>query len=225
MERNLVPFEVAPEPLREELREVREEKFEEALRSLVTGTTPRDVVFQRPARGGVQVDYVPGWWFIEQLNSLFGYCWDLEVLNHNIEWKIKQIWVLVRLTVHGPDGATVSKTSFGSSDIKFYREKPDQPLDIADDLKAAVTDGMKKAATMFGLASDVYGRREVLEQTGPGKAQMGALYRVGEKVGMTRDQVDDYCMRKHDKLPTEMETIMVLSVINELRGSETKTNS
>ena len=178
------------------------------------------MVFQRPARGGLQVDYVPGWWFIGQLNSLFRYYWDLEVLNHEINWKIKQVWALVRLTVHGPDGVAISKTSFGSSDIKFYKEKPDQPLDIADDLKAAVTDGMKKAATMFGFASDIYGRREVLEQTGPGRAQLGTLYKVGEKVGMTRDQVDDYCMGKYDKLPTEMETIMVLGIINELRSKK-----
>lgn len=218
MERSLVPVDGAPEDLRAQLEEIRKQKFQEALKNLITGTTPRDVVFQRPARGGIQVDYVPGWWFIEQLNSLFGHYWDLEVLNHNIDFKIKQIWALVKLTVHGPDGVVISKTSFGSSDIKFYKEKPDQPLDIADDLKSAVTDGMKKAATMFGFASDVYGRREVLEQTGPGRAQLGTLYKVGEKVGMTRDQVDDYCMKKYDKLPTELEVVAVLGLINELRS-------
>ena len=215
MEKQLIPV----DSQFEELKKLQQEKFEEALRNLITGTTPKDVVFQRPARGGIQVAYVPGWWFIAQLNALFGHYWDLEVLNHEIEWKIKQVWVLVKLTVKGSDGISVSKTSFGSSDIKFYKERPDVPLDIADDLKSAVTDGMKKAATMLGIAADVYGQRETIEKTGTTKSQLDALYKVGEKQGMTKEQVDEFFDKETEgKSPTEVEQIVILGLIQKLRN-------
>ena len=56
-----------------ELLEIQKTKYKEAITNLVTGKTPKDVVFQRPAGRGVNVDYVPGWWFVGQLNALFGY--------------------------------------------------------------------------------------------------------------------------------------------------------
>ena len=206
------------DPQYEDLRQIQKEKFEEALRNIITGTTPKEVVYQRPARGGLQVDYVPGWWFIAQLNALFGYYWDLEVVDKEIEWKIKQVWVLVKLTVKGPDGVSVSKTSFGSSDIKYYSQQPDKPLDIADDLKSAVTDGMKKAATMLGMAADIYGERERLEKTGATKSHLNALYAIGVKVGMDKDAVDEYCKKKYEKTPNELETVVVLGLVQELRN-------
>ena len=74
-----------------ELEGLQRAKFDEAIRNLVTGTTPKDVIFQRPARGGLQVAYVPGWWFIQQLNALFGYLWDFEILEQDIGKR--QVWV------------------------------------------------------------------------------------------------------------------------------------
>ena len=196
MERSLVPVESASEDLREQLSALQKEKFEEALKGLVTGVTPRDVIFQRPSRGGIQVDYVPGWWFISQLNALFNWNWDFEVLEQDIG--TKQVWVKGKLVVRGVDGMVISKTAFGGSDIKTKKDTG-EIIDIGDDLKSAATDAMKKAATLLGFAPDVYGRREVLEQTGPGRAQLKALYSVGEKSGMTEEQVDDYVMKKYSK--------------------------
>ena len=219
MERSLVPIESASEDLKEQLLKIQKEKFEGALKNLVTGVTPKDVVFQRPARGGIQVDYVPGWWFITQLNALFSYNWDFEILDQNIGQK--QVWVKGKLIVRGADGLVITKTAFGGSDIKFYTEKADkagQIIDIGDDLKSAATDAMKKAATLLGFAPDIYGQREVLEQTGPSRAHLNTLYSVGEKAGLTKDQVDDYVMKKYSKEPKELEVIAVLGLIQELRS-------
>lgn len=211
-------------PVRDEfadLQEIKKQKYEAALANLITGKTPKDVIYQRPIRGGASVDYVPGWWFIEQLNSLFGYLWDFEVSDQNIGQK--QVWVKGKLTVKTLDGLTVSKTAFGGSDIKTYSDRSDKAglvIDIGDDLKAAATDSLKKAATLLGLASDIYGQREIIEQTGPGKSQLDALYKVGTSKGMDKEKVDDFCMQKHGKLPNEIETVLVLGLIQEFRQKE-----
>ncbi len=201
------------------LLELSEEKYKVALTSLITGKTPKDAMYQRPIRGGTEVDYVPGWWFIEQLNALFGHLWDFEVLRETIGEK--QIWLLGKLTVKLPGGMAVHKTAYGGSDIKVYADhspKAGKVIDIGDDLKAAATDSLKKAATLFGLASDIYRKREILERTGPGKDQLDALYKVGSSKGMDKEKVDTYCKQKFDKLPNEIETVLVLGLIAELRS-------
>lgn len=224
-----------------ELQKISVEKYEAALKNLITGKTPRDVVFQRPARGGMQVDYVPGWWFVEQANALFHHLWDHDVLEVNIGQE--QVWTKNRVTIKIPgstvierfhDGRTVetrydpieiSKTQFGGSDIKRYTEKSDKAgkvIDIGDDLKSSATDGMKKCFAEFGFASDIYGKREVMEQAGPQKSQLSALYKIGQSKGMKKDQVDDLCTKKYGKLPNEIETVLVLGLIQELRSKEAK---
>jgi len=201
------------------LQDIKRARYEAALTNLVTGKTPKDVVFERPIRGGSNVDYVPGWWFVEQLNSLFGHLWDFRVLRESVG--TVQVWVLGELTVRSYEGAVVVKTAYGGSDIKKYSDKTEksgQVIDIADDLKAAATDSLKKASTLLGLASDIYGKREVTERTGPGKSQIAALYKIGLSKGMDKEKVDTYCTQKHGKLPNEIETVLVLGLIQELRS-------
>jgi hypothetical protein len=52
----------------------------------------------------------------------------------------------------------ISKEQYGGSDIKKYSQgtKIGQPLDIANDLKSAGSDALKKCASLFGIAQDVY---------------------------------------------------------------------
>lgn len=220
MEENTQLVPVPKEEQFTELTEIKRQKYEAALTNLITGKTPKDVIYQRPIRGGAEVDYVPGWWFVEQLNSLFGHLWDFEVLRETIGEK--QVWLIGRLTIKLPEGMTVSKTAYGGSDIKTYStgNKSGQVIDIGDDLKAAATDSLKKAATLFGLAPDIYGKREVQEQTGPGKAQLDVLYKVGQSKGMDKEKVDELCKSKYSKLPDEVESVLVLGLIQELRKKE-----
>lgn len=203
----------------DDLKEIQKERYEAALRNLITGITPKEVIYQKPARGGADIDYVPGWWFVEQLNALFGYLWDFEVVEQFVGEK--QVWVKGKLTVKSSTGVTVSKTAFGGSDIKKYSDRSDkagQVIDIGDDLKAAATDAMKKAATLLGIAADIYGKREKLELGRSDKSQLGALYKIGDSKGMDKEKVDDYCMKKHGKTPDELEAIEVLGLIAELRS-------
>lgn len=196
-----------------ELSEIQSKRYSEALTNLITGKTPKDAIFQRPVRKGVDVDYVPGWWFISQLNALFGYYWDFEIEDQGIGEG--NCWVRGKLTIKDPKtGLTVTKSSFGGSRLK---SKENPAIDIGDDLKSAATDALKKAATLLGIASDIYGRRETQDQT-KSKSQLEGLYKVGESKGLDKDAVIDISEKTFGKAPDELTEIDVLGLIREVRS-------
>lgn len=203
-----------------ELQKIRSEEYNASLRNLVTGRTPKEdfpggVIPQRTISSKAPpVDYVPGWWFIKQLNSLFGHFWDFKIINQGIGQE--QVWVLGELTVKDPKtGLTVTKSAFGGSKIK---SKENPGIDIGDDLKSAATDSLKKAATLLGFAADVYGRREMLEQVNPLKSQLTVLYKIGKDKGMDAGQVDDLSVKEYGDTPDKLESIKVLGLISKLRS-------
>jgi len=205
----LIPYtEIPPE-----LVEAQKKKYTEALANLVEGRTPKDVIYQRKVSKDREVDYVPGWWFISQLNALFGYFWDFEILDQAVG--TENIWVKGKLTVRSKSGATITKTAYGGSRIK---SKDNPAIDIGDDLKSAATDALKKAATLLGMASDVYGRREVLTETMGTRAQLQSLYAVGEKKGVGKDAIEKLSQEKFKKSTEELEAIDVLTLIREIRS-------
>lgn len=130
--------------------------------------TPPNIVRQRPGPKGITFDYVPGWYFKKVLNYVFGWMWDFEVIHEPtipdvialLDRGIKQVWVTGRLTVKDGKGNSIVKTQSGSADIKFLKDSPKQPVDIGNDIKAAITDSLKKCASEFGICSDVYWKNE-----------------------------------------------------------------
>ena len=188
----LVPPDRIPDDFREKLRE----KREKAIRGLLLGETPPEVIRDRPGRGKQTFKYVPIAWFIEQLNLVFGHQWNFEVLDHEII-KDAQVWVRGRLTVVGPEEVVVFKTQFGGSEVK--RTLEGKVIDIADDLKSASSDCLKKCATLLGFAQDVYsGTRESMTEAGPSTSQSVAFYRRGEQAGLSKDEVDDWFKKQTD---------------------------
>lgn len=121
---------------------------------LFAGKTPKQFVKTRPGPGGLTIKYVEIGYVINELNKAFGPFWEFKVVDKGIGEK--QIWVQGQLTVKDPKaGFSVTKETFGGSDIKIS-SKTNLPIDIANDLKAAVSDCTKKAASMFGIAADVF---------------------------------------------------------------------
>lgn len=120
--------------------------------------TPVDHVYKRPAKGGGEWDYVTGTYIKKVLNYTFGFLWSTEVKD--IEEKYGQINATVRLTIHRPDGSPlIWKEDIGKKDI-MMRKGTQIPMDYGNDKKAAITDGLKRCASQFGIASDVYGKEE-----------------------------------------------------------------
>ncbi|HHT9126716.1 MAG TPA: Rad52/Rad22 family DNA repair protein [Candidatus Brocadiia bacterium] len=112
-------------------------------------------VRQRKGAFGDVLDYVEGHTVIRKLNDAFDGKWSFEVIDHKI--LDEEAVVLARLKVDG-----ISKMQFGSSKITRSKEDNAQ-VSIGDDLKAATTDALKKAATHFGVGLHLYEEKNAVE--------------------------------------------------------------
>jgi len=120
--------------------------------------TPKEHIFNRPAKGGGTWDYVTGVYVRKVLNYVFGFLWDFEVVEHGREGNL--VWVLGKLIIKDKKfQPIITKMQFGRADIKF-KKNTKEALDFGNDLKAATTDALKKCASELGIASDVYGKNE-----------------------------------------------------------------
>lgn len=120
--------------------------------AFITQKTPKQFIKERPGPGGVRLSYVEVGYVINILNQAFGWNWDFRVLDQQIG--NKQVWVRGELTVR-TNNSTIIKGQYGGSDIKFNRSTG-EPVSIADDLKAAASDCLKKCASLMGIAGDIF---------------------------------------------------------------------
>lgn len=129
---------------------------DEAQQAILTQTTPDHAIKTRIGRGGKTLSYVSHDWVTRQLNNAFNWQWSFEIKSYLLLPPENPIEVIVngRLTVITPKG-NLTKEQFGGSDIK--RTKNGDIISVADDLKAAASDCLKKCASLLGLALDLYG--------------------------------------------------------------------
>jgi len=119
---------------------------------LDTLTRPFDPaqIKQREGRGGKMLDYLETHAVISRLNESFNGAWSFEVVSHEVT--DNEVLVRGRLSAGGH-----VKEQFGGSEIA-KRKDNGQPVSIADDLKAAASDALKKCATLFGVGLHLYDR-------------------------------------------------------------------
>lgn len=120
--------------------------------AFITQKTPPQFIKKRPGPGGMELSYIEVGYVINILNQVFGWDWDFRILDQQIG--NRQVWVRGELTVR-LRGHAITKGQYGGSDIKFNRVSG-EPVSIADDLKAAGSDCLKKCASLLGVAGDVY---------------------------------------------------------------------
>lgn len=207
----------------------------EAQKSLVEKRTPPQYIKERRGRGGT-FSYVEVGYVIDQLNQLFNFMWDFEVLEEKIG--LKQIWVKGKLTAHIGPGIDVVKTAYGGIEIKVYAEtteahKAGEVIDIADDLKAAASDALKKAASLIGVASDIYWQDS--PQNG-GEAEAAAvpagsasekqrkfIFKLGSNLGLTPEGTHKKAKAKFGLTSfTELTKEQASELIEELMESDKK---
>lgn len=121
--------------------------------NFITKKTPSQFIRQRPGPGGMSLSYVEVGYVINVLNQVFGWDWDFRILDQQVGKK--QVWVRGELTVRS-DSRSMTKGQFGGADIKM--NKLGIPISVADDLKTAASDCLKKCASLLGIASDIYWR-------------------------------------------------------------------
>ena len=119
----------------------------------IIGKTPAKAKRIRPAKGGGTWTYVSGSYMKKQLNMLFGWNWDFEIISEQILTEAGEVIVKGKLTCRS-NGNTIVKMQYGNKDIMF-KKGTQIPLSIGNDLKAAATDALKKCAAVVGFALDV----------------------------------------------------------------------
>ena len=129
--------------------------------NILYSKTPSVYIKKRPAKGGGTWEYVTGGYVKKQLNRLFGFNWDFEIIEDKVMIEFKQVVVKGRLTCRVNDH-TIVKMQYGRKDIAF-KKNTETPLDLGNDLKAAATDCLKKCASEIGVAADIYNAEEFKE--------------------------------------------------------------
>lgn len=127
----------------------------------VIGKTPAKAKKTRPAKGGGTWTYVSGSYMKKQLNMLFGWNWDFEIVSEQILIEAGEVIVKGKLTCRS-NGNTIVKMQYGNKDI-IFKKGTQTPLSIGNDLKSAATDALKKCAAELGIAQDVYAPTEFKE--------------------------------------------------------------
>jgi hypothetical protein len=110
-----------------------------------------DQIKQREGNFGKMLDYVEAHTVIQRLNDAFDARWSFEIVEQKIMEQTDEVVVWGKLTADN-----VTKSQFGSSRITRNRESGEM-VSLADDLKAAATDALKKCATMLGVGLHLYG--------------------------------------------------------------------
>jgi len=105
---------------------------------------------QREGNFGKMLDYIEGHTVVKRLNDSFEANWSFAILKHEILKETDEVVVLGELSANG-----IVKTQFGSSRITRARETGEM-ISLADDLKAAATDSLKKTATLLGVGLRLY---------------------------------------------------------------------
>ena len=119
--------------------------------------TPQEFVKTRKGRGGKTLSYVEGGYVVARLNQVFGplnWSWE-EMRRESSDRKVEKS-SSGEVTVHGR--LTIIDHIKG---YKVWKEADGQHpihdnVPLGDAYKSANTDALKKAASLFGIAMDVY---------------------------------------------------------------------
>lgn len=120
---------------------------------LIYQKTDPKYVKTRPGPKGMTLSYVEVGYIIKCLNDIFGFFWNFEITNQEVG--NHQVVVRGKLTIPVSPNYSIVKENYGGAEIKKYEESK-LPIDIANDMKAAASDCLKKCASMLGIAQDLY---------------------------------------------------------------------
>lgn len=128
-------------------------EMQTSVQKLFKEKTPKDVIKMRRGAGSMMFPYVPIDYVLKKLDDHFGMFWEFKIIK--TEQTPTHIVVQGELTIKSPTGFSVSRPGFGRASIKCYQGTKN-PVDIGNDYKAAQSDALKKAASLFGIGADVY---------------------------------------------------------------------
>lgn len=144
-------------------------EFPKKAKQVIIRPVPDQLIKQRPGGGGKSLSYLSGSTITDLLNEAFGYLWSWEQVEqwvqksepkYNPKYDKEPVpqgpvaHVKGKLTVHIPqeDGQVINivKTGYGSKAVLGSQ------ADQESVFKAAGTDALKKAASLFGIGLELY---------------------------------------------------------------------
>jgi hypothetical protein len=116
--------------------------------AILTRPFAKELIRHRQGHDGTQLDYVPVQHYVDRLNEGFEHNWSFELTSREIIGE--QIIVEVKLTADG-----LVKTGLGGSAIS-RRESGGSVVSLADDIKMAEADALKRACRLLGIGAELY---------------------------------------------------------------------
>lgn len=210
-------------------RDILERPFEAAL------------IKTRRGHSGKTLSYVEGAAYIRRLNEAFNGMWSFEIVDHIVT---DHYVVVVGKLIAG--GAT--KMAFGGSSITKSSQNG-ETLNLADDLKAAATDALKKGASMLGVGLHLYTdpeRAGARSNRGNGGApqrnngnshpagvgntnaltdrQLNAITAISRKLRLSTDELETRCTETYGVPPRQLSKAEASSFISSLAEEATNQN-
>ena len=108
----------------------------------------KELIKHRQGHDGKQLDYVPVQHYVDRLHEAFDHDWSFELTRREIIGD--QILVEVKLTAAG-----LIKTGIGGAAITRGEDNK-TVLSLADDIKMAEADAMKRACRLLGIGGELY---------------------------------------------------------------------
>jgi len=205
-------------------------------RKLLEQPFPRELLKTRKGTFGKPFTYVEGAEYIRRLNDAFEGDWSFEVVEH--QTLHTEVVVLGKLVAGG-----VTKMAFGGSSVTVNREG--EIISIADDLKAAATDALKKASSLLGVGLHLYleptdttsgrngrsspsprrgngnGRSKPAGNNGNGQnrltqKQLSAIWGMARSLGRSVDEVRQHTIETYGVQPEQMSKSDASNFITEL---------
>lgn len=151
--------------------------------------------------GGTALTYVDGEMVVSRLNEALGYDgWSFEV--RDIQVLELEVWALGRITAYVGDRTVIREQAGGQI---INRKRTGEIIELSNDIKGAVTDCLKKCATLLGVGLYLYDpqeRKEVEQDmreakrpgrattkpADPPKAVAAAAVLTGAQVGITKNE-------------------------------------
>ena len=178
-------------------------------RQLLEQTFGPEEIKQRDGSFGQTLAYVSGHTVIQRLNDAFESSWSFEIVSHEIHQD--EVIVIGKLSA----GGTV-KMQFGSSRLTRSKDTG-EVISLADDLKSAATDALKKCSTLLGVGLHLYadktssssaettgqkGNGGDNSQSGNGNGRLTAkqhsfLMKLSNEKGLTRKELNDQCVEAY----------------------------
>ena len=186
----------------------------QAIKSLVTGTTPVKEVKKRTIRGGDEAYYVNTYYMTRQASLITGFRWSSKCLMEKYipnEQNPIEIGALIEVSLFDNDGKAYIHQSWGGAEVFRYNKdqhkdgklihKAGDIISIFDSVKSAYSDGIKKCLSYFGIANDIYGGRELNyfeEATDEnGKAVSAEIISTSISTSDLRTAFDKYVVEHH----------------------------